>query len=116
MTVWANDAPQRHRLQVLFGTDAARVHFAPVSRSEEIASCVLYEYRFDPGGFEPWIEAEGQWISLRTVTPVDVAPVGDLIARHREANVDLRFVRDLRAVRSKVLDSRLPFSIVRYRE
>ncbi len=90
------------------------MHAAPNSWSGAIASCKLYEYRFGAAGFDPWPEAEGQWISRRTVTPLEVVPVGDLLLRYTQANVDLRLLPDLRAIRATVLDSRLPFSIVRY--
>jgi hypothetical protein len=115
VTVWANDAPQRRRLQQLFDTEGVRVHAAPSSWSDEIAGCSLYEYRFDASGFDPWPEAEGQWIARRTVIPFDVVPVGDLFLRQREAEVDLRLVPDLQAMREMALDSGLPFSIVRYK-
>ena len=114
MTVWANDAAQRLRLGQVFGTVGSRVHAAPISWSDEIAGCELYEYRFDASDFVPWPEAEGQWIARRTVVPFEVVPVGDLLVRQREAEVDLRLVPDLRAMRETVLDSGLPFSIVRY--
>jgi hypothetical protein len=115
VTVWANNAPQRRRLRQLFGSERSRVQVAPLSWSDAIVACQLYEYRFETTDFEPWLEAEGQWISYRAVTPLDVVPVGDLLRRHDEANIDLRLVPDLRAIRA-VLDSGLPFSIVRYHE
>lgn len=114
VAVWANDAPQRRRLQQVFGTKAPRVHAAPSSWSAAIASCKLYGYWFDATGFDPWPDAEGQWISYRTVNPLEVAPAGDLLLRHRQENVELRLLPDLRAMRDTVLDSHLPFSIVRY--
>ena len=61
-------------------------------------------------------DAEGQWISYRAVTPVEVVPVGDLLQRHREANIDLRLVPSLAAIRETVLDSGLPFSVIRYKD
>ncbi len=114
VAVWANDDRQRHRLQGVFGTERSRVQAAPLSWSNGIGSCVLHEYRFAASDFDPWSEAEGQWISHRTVAPLTVAPVGDLYVRHRDANVDLRLLPDLRAFRTAVLDSGLPFSVVRY--
>ena len=115
VAVWAHDARQRRRLHQLFGGTGSRVQAAPDSWSEEISSCRLYEYRFDAADFDPWLEAEGQWISRRTVAPLSVVPVGDLLLRQCAAGVDLRFVPDLRAPRDLALESGLPFSIVRYR-
>jgi hypothetical protein len=115
VTVWANDAPQQRHLRQVFGTESSRVQAAPISWSDAIVGCRLYEYRFSANDFEPWPEAEGQWISHRAVTPSEVVPVGDLLLRHRDANVDLRLVPDLSAMREAVLGSGLPFSIVRYK-
>ena len=96
VTVWANDVGQRLRLQRMFRTESSRVHAAPISWSDQIAGCRLYEYRFDGSDFDPWPEAEGQWIARRTVIPLDVVPVDDLVLRQRDAKVDLRLVPDLR--------------------
>jgi hypothetical protein len=116
VTVWANDASQRRRLQQVFATEGSRVHAAPISWSDAIAGCKLYEYRFDASDFDPWPEAEGQWIARRSVIPFGVVPVGDLFLRQREGDVDLRLVADLPAMRETVLDSGLPFSIVRFKK
>ena len=115
VAVWAHDARQRRRLHRLFGGRGSRVQAAPDSWSDEISSCLLYEYRFDASDFDPWPEAEGQWISRRTVTPHSVLAVGDLPLRQLAAGVDFLLVPDLRALRDLALDSGLPFSIVRYR-
>jgi hypothetical protein len=116
VTVWANTAAQRRRLGHLFGTNRSRVQAAPISWSDEIGACKLYEYRFEGADFDPWFEAEGQWISFRAVTPVEVVPVGNLFERHRTAKVDLRLEPSLGAIREQVVDSGLPFSIVRYKD
>ncbi|MFI5308802.1 MAG: DUF6886 family protein [Polyangiales bacterium] len=115
VTVWGNDALQRARLQELFETERERVHFAPRSEREATRACVLYEYVFEPGPFTPWQEAEGQWVAATPIEPLRCAPVGELQARQEAAGVDLRWTDDLAAARSRVLESGLPFSIVRYR-
>ena len=116
VTVWANTVAQHRHLQHLFGTDGLRVQAAPISWSDEIVACKLYEYRFEATDFDPWPDVEGQWISYRAVTPVEVMPVGDLLQRHREANIDLRLVPSLATIREAVLDSGLPFSMVRCKD
>ena len=37
-----------------------------------------------PRGFAPWPGADGYWVATEDRVPVDVTPVGDLLARHRE--------------------------------
>jgi len=114
VAVWANDADQLTALRNRFTTDASRVQFAPASWIEAIRACRLYEYRFDPAPFTPWPEAEGQWVAHERVVPAAVEPVGDLLERQADADVDLRFVDDLAPVRAQARDGDLPFSIVRF--
>jgi hypothetical protein len=114
VAVWANNAVQGRHLAQLFKTTASRVQAVPQSWSDQIGACTLYEYRLDAAGFRPWPEAEGQWVSHETVRPLAVEPVGDLVARHRAASVELRLELDLGRIREAVLNSGLPFSIVRY--
>jgi hypothetical protein len=114
VAVWANDDGQCRRLHSLFETGSTRVHIAPVGWRDAVAGCRLYEYRFSPGPFAPWPDAEGQWVAHETVVAEAVEPVGPLVDRHRAAAVDLRFVADLLTVREQALTSGLPFSIVRF--
>jgi hypothetical protein len=115
VTVWADDDDQRRRLATRFTTTAARVQAVPLSWLDAIRQCVLHEYVFDAAAFAPWAEAEGQWIAHQPVVPLEVRAAGDLLARHAAADVELRLVADLAPLRAAVLESGLPFSIVRYR-
>lgn len=114
VTIWANTSQQLEQLQTLMQTTAWRVQVAPIEWAERIRCCGLYEYRFDPSAFEPWPEAEGQWIATTPQTPISVVAVGDLMGRQASAGVELRLVDDLASIRKVVLDSNLPFSIVRH--
>jgi hypothetical protein len=115
VTVWANDDAQHARLQDRFLTTARRVQAAPLAWLDRVRRCELYEYELDAARFAPWGEAEGQWVAHETVEPVAVRAVGDLLDRHVTAGVELRLVPDLRPLRDAVVESGLPFSIVRYR-
>jgi hypothetical protein len=116
VAVWANDDGERQRLHTLLETRASRVHVAPLAWRDTVADCRLYEYRFAPGPFAPWPEAEGQWVAHETVVATAVEPVGALVERHTAAAIDLRFVADLLPVRELALTSHLPFSIVRFQD
>ena len=115
VTVWADDPDQRATLATLFATTAWRLHAAETVWQERIRTVELYEYSLPRATFRPWAEAHGQWISSATVTPLAVRPVGDLVARHAAAGIDLRLVPDLWPLRDLVLAAGLPFSIVRMR-
>jgi hypothetical protein len=114
VAVWANDAPQQRALENRFATAAARVQFAHARDERWIRSTDLWEYTFDAAAFEPWPDAEGQWITTSTVRPTAIRKLGDLVAEHARAGVDLRFIDELTAVRDQVVTSGLPFSIARW--
>jgi len=114
VTVWAHDDGQRAVLRDTWGGATPRLHFTSPAAEAELHHTVLHEYAFAPGPFSPWPDAEGQWVADATVRPVAVRPVGDLVAAHAAAGVELRFDPDLDARRDEVVASGLPFSIVRW--
>jgi hypothetical protein len=114
VAVWAHDATQRIELRARWGAEATRVHFVATSDEAWIHATELFEYAFAPEPFEPWPEAEGQWVADEPVVARRVAPMRDLVDAHATAGVELRFEADLDARRREVLASGLPFSIVRW--
>jgi hypothetical protein len=92
----------------------SRVQAIPDAWRDAFDDCRLYEYRFEPGPFAPWPDAEGQWVAHEPVVAASVEPVGPLARKHAAAAVDLRFVDDLGPMRARALASGLPFSIVRF--
>jgi hypothetical protein len=114
VTVWANDDAQAARLEQEFGTTTRRLHVIETSWRATLRTTELFEYEFDGAAFEPWPDAEGQWVSRNAIGPLSVRPVGDLEQRHAAAGVELRAAGDLTAWRDSVVASGLPFSIVRF--
>ena len=114
-SVWANDSAQRELLSALFQTAATRVHATELGWLGRMQATRLFVYEFEPGPFEPWLEAEGQWVAREPIVPLEVRALGDLLDLHVAAGVELRFVPDLWAFWRCVLDSGLPFSGVRLR-
>ena len=114
-SVWANDEEERARLHALFHTTASRVHATELAWLERMRTVELYAYELDPAAFEEWPAAEGQWITHEVVEPVAVHPVGDLLAHHVDAGIELRFVPELATFWREVLASGLSFSGVRLR-
>jgi len=101
-------------LRARWGSDARRLHFAGAGDETWVRAAALYRYELAADPFEPWPEAEGQWVAAVAVVPLAVVPMGDLVAAHAAAGVELRFDTDLPARRAEVLTSGLPFSIVRW--
>jgi hypothetical protein len=73
-----------------------------------LRACELFVYRLDAAPFEPRDDADGHWVSRRAVEPLGVERVGDLLARHAEAGIELRVTPSLWP-----LHDALRFSIVR---
>ncbi len=113
--VWANDDAQCAVLQDLFHTTASRVHATELAWLDRMRRVELYEYELDGAAFEEWPPAEGQWIARHPVEPLAVRPMGDLLDRHVQAGIELRFVPELTTFWREVVASGLSFSGVRLR-
>jgi hypothetical protein len=96
-------------------TEARRVHAIESGWLERVRACELYVYRLDAGAFERRDDADGHWISREVVEPLGVEPVGDLLARHADAGIELRVTPSLWPLHDAVPASDLRFSIVRMR-
>jgi hypothetical protein len=120
--VWTVD--EVHAPLFWFPRDCPRITFWPDDRSwrvhaieaawlDRVRTCRLHEYRFDPGPFAPWPEADGYWTAAVAVAPASVEPAGDLLARHQAAGIELRVLDELTALRDEVLASGHRFSMAR---
>jgi hypothetical protein len=114
-SVWASNAADQEVLERTFQTSATRVNATELRWLGRMGTARLYVYEFDRAPFEPWADAEGQWIAREPIVPLAVRPLGSLLELHVEAGVELRFVPDLWRFWRSVLESGLPFSGVRLR-
>jgi hypothetical protein len=112
-SVWATSDAERVVLADLFHTTAHRVHAARLDWIERILRAQLFVYELDSAPFTEWPVAEGQWIAHEAVEPLGVRPVGDLLGRHVQAGIELRFVPELQPFWDAVVSSGLPFSGIR---
>jgi hypothetical protein len=110
ITFWDGDGSPPDALGT---TTATRVHAIEEAWLERMATCELWMYRFAVDGFEPWPGADGYWVSHEEHRPLDVAPVGDLLERHRGRGIELRVLPDLRELRDAVIASGYRFSMCR---
>jgi hypothetical protein len=62
---------------------------------ERFRHCQLYLYEFDSTPFVPQVPDAGYWVARDDVVPRSVNPVGDLLARHADAAIELRIVKNL---------------------
>jgi hypothetical protein len=59
------------------------------------------------------IAEAGYWVARGPVSPLSVTLVGDLIARHAEAGIELRIVPNLWPLIDAIVASSLEYSIIR---
>jgi hypothetical protein len=78
-------------------------------------SAHVVAYRLPKETFAPDPEVGGYWLSREPVAPLEVVELGDLLARHAEAEIELRIVESLWPLWDLVAASTLEFSGMRLR-
>ncbi|WP_089919271.1 DUF6886 family protein [Lentzea albida] len=125
--VWAVDAHRapdywfpRQCPRVLVISPTARVHAIEHGWLERMRTAELYAYRFDAAPFRPFGE-EGEGgghahVATEPVTPLGPAePVGDLLALHDAAGIELRLLPSLWPFWDEVVTGPHTFSGIRLR-
>lgn len=113
VTAWPRNSAERATFRSVFSTDALRVHGIESKWLEAFRSTALFRYSLPPESFVPSAEASGQWVSEVEVEPIEVRPVGDLLARHVVAGIELRITPDLWPLHDLAKSDLWDFSIVR---
>ena len=116
ISVWARDETEQALFSELFESEASRIVAAETHWMERVRDGKLYRYVFDAAAFEPWGEADGQYVSHDVAYPERVELLDDLFALHAAAAVEVRFTPRLGALMDRILESGLPFSFVRIRD
>ena len=113
VTFWPVAPPDAVATALLAG--ARRVHAVEWAWLERIRDAVLYRYEFDATVFRRYDRAAGYLVAAQPVRPVAVHPLGDLLAAHAGAGIELRLVPDLWLLAELVQRSGLEFSMIRMR-
>ena len=106
------------RALILGPGGGARVHAVEYGRLETIRTVELYAYRFDAADFHPFGDPDEPhaYVSELTVEPLGPAePVGDLLALHEKADIQLRVLPNLWGFWDAVAAGSLGFSGIRMR-
>jgi hypothetical protein len=115
-TAWATAATTPEDCERFLGhSESPRIHVIESAWLDRVRACVLYRYRMPEATFEPDGDVGGYWLSRETVEPLEVAPVGDLLALHAEAGIELRVTPTLWPWWAAVIRSTLDFSGSRLR-
>lgn len=115
MTAWPRTPAERPGFEAAWATTAHRVHAAELAWLDRIRDAAVYRYALPASAFTPWPDANGQWIADQPVEPIAVEPVGDLLAAHVAAGIELRLVPSLWPLHDLAVSDRWDFSIVRMR-
>jgi hypothetical protein len=99
----------------LTGRRSLRVHALQHDWLEAFRAARLTAYRLPAETFERYERAAGYWVSREAVEPEEAVELGDLLARHVAAGIELRLVPDLAALWERVIRSTLEFSGIRLR-
>ncbi|WP_312115834.1 DUF6886 family protein [Brevibacillus reuszeri] len=75
----------------------------------------LYQYTFSSDTFYCLDKLAGYYLSHEAVEPIDVMPMGDLLAKLSQEDVELRMTPSLLPLRDALLTSSLHFSMIRMR-
>jgi len=115
VTAWPRSATERAAFEDAFTTTAPRVHAIELGWLARMRAVELFRYSLPADHFVPWPAASGQWIAEGEIAPVAVDPVGDLLAAHADAGIELRLVPSLWPIHDLAVSDRWDFSIVRMR-
>ena len=111
-----NEQDREFYERTVSGRMAIAIEFGWLDRVRESA---LYRYEFSLGGFEPLtasrLESYGAYVSRVSETPLRVEPMGDLLGRLRDSEVELRLCPNLRTLAETAATSTLHFSLIRMR-
>jgi hypothetical protein len=113
--IWpvSTTSPEDH--ERFFGQSAAsRLHVIESAWLERMRACRLYAYRLPEGGFAPH-EVGGYWVSERPVQATERVALGDLLARHADAAIELRITPSVWPFWRRVAGSTVEFSGMRLR-
>lgn len=95
---------------------AARAHAIEYGWLPAMRSVELYAYRFPASSFRPFGAHAHALVATEPVLPLGPpSPVGDLLALHESAGIELRVTRNLWAFVDAAAESSLGFSGIRLR-
>ncbi|HET8751534.1 MAG TPA: hypothetical protein VFM43_03295 [Gaiellaceae bacterium] len=113
-TFWAESETTGRDLERFLGGDRSRrVHAVEPEWLERMRTQRVVAYRMPE---ETFVENEDRfWISADPVEPLDRVELGDLVARHDAAAIELRTEEDLLGFWDEVVGSSLGYSGIRLR-
>jgi hypothetical protein len=114
--IWAGSATTDEDRERFFGQSAAkRVHVIEAAWLGPMRTCQLFAYRLPTEPFRPHDEVGGYWVTGEVVEATERVEVGDLLARHAAAGIELRITPSIWPFWRQVVGSTVEFSGSRLR-
>lgn len=82
---------------------------------EKIKQTILYCYQFPIDDFILIDEGAGYYVSYKTVLPISVTPIVDVLESLLKRNVEVRFISNLKGFGDEISKSSLQYSLIRMR-
>ncbi len=115
LCIWPVSTTSDEDRDRFFGQSAAaRIHTIEADWLDRVRACTLYAYRVPTEGFEPH-GVGGYWVSERVVEAVERVEIGDLLARHATAGIELRITPSIWPLCDRIVRSTVEFSGSRLR-
>ena len=116
LTFWAGPRTTADDAErFLDGVAQRRVHAIESAWLERLRTARLLGYRMPETSFEPDAAVAGYWVSREAVEPLELVELGDLLASHAAAGIELRLVPSLWPLVDRIVGSTLAFSGIRLR-
>jgi len=114
--VWPKEDTSAADLEFFFGMSTARRMIAIESAwYERVSRGHIYRYSVDPVDFRIHEPNAGYYISSRSVEPLSVERMDDLVGSILSQGIELRITPSLKPLREFILKSSINFSMIRMR-
>ncbi len=112
-TFWPVSTTTAEDVERFFDGAPRRIHAIEAAWLDRVRAAAVVAHRLPEEPFEPDPEVGGYWIAREPVEPLEVLPLGDLLALHASAGIELRIVPNLWPLWERVIASTLEFSGMR---
>jgi hypothetical protein len=112
--IWPHEDTTDEDLQRFFGhSSTQRMVAVETGWLDRIRGTTIYRYIFDPNEFELYEQNAGYYTSTRTVRPVAVEKMGDLLGSLAALDIEVRITPTLRPLNEAIPSSTVNFSMIR---